>query len=285
MLTPIVLRNSMLFSRTAQATCDSDSAKSACALQPTDAHALGDSVFWPRSLRLFSGHAAHSGASQWPSPPVSRHILYQRRDAPVEDSVPPGVPSQFDPASAPAASRREHVLRWRLSTAGFHSRLRADCACSLFFPRSVGFGPTASCANGALTIAPSMLCHAQAMPSISSYSANPFRHSRTNMPLRFHSWKYLCMELALPNCSSGNAFHWHPVRNTYTMPSKTFRVASGLRPPPGLRRYFRPLSRFRLGISDSTLAHISSDTVQDFIAFISQDSDRQQNICQDINYG
>jgi hypothetical protein len=76
------------------------------------------------------------------------------------------------------------------------------------------------------------------------------------------------MELALPNRSSGNAFHWQPVRRTYTIPSKTCRAASGLRPPPGFLRYFRPFSRFRTGISGSTFAHICSDTVQDLIALM-----------------
>ena len=33
----------------------------------------------------------------------------------------------------------------------------------IFFPRSVGFGPTLSCASGAFIIAPSMLCHRQAL--------------------------------------------------------------------------------------------------------------------------
>jgi hypothetical protein len=171
----------------------------------------------------------------------------------------------------PKVSRRGPELRWRLSTAGFQSRRRVDCACSLFFPRSVGFGPTASCARGALTIAPSMLCQAQAIPSISSYSASPFRQSRTNTPLHFHSWKYLWIELALPNRSSGIAFHWQPVRSTYTIPSKTRLASSGLRPPPGFRRYFRPFSRLRRGTSGSTLAHISSDTVQDRIALMPAD--------------
>ena len=37
-----------------------------------------------------------------------------------------------------------------------------------FFPRSVGFLPTDSCARGALVIAPSMLCQSQAIPFNSS---------------------------------------------------------------------------------------------------------------------
>ena len=41
-------------------------------------------------------------------------------------------------------------------------------------------------------------------------------------PFFFHSRKYLCAELALPDSDFGKAFHWHPVRKTYTMASNTF---------------------------------------------------------------
>ena len=56
-----------------------------------------------------------------------------------------------------------------------------------FFPRSVGLGPTACCAKGALNMAPSMLCHRQAMPSICSYSANPAFQTASNTPALSHS--------------------------------------------------------------------------------------------------
>ena len=123
-----------------------------------------------------------------------------------------------------------------------------------------------------------MLCHAHAIPSISSYSASPFRHSLTKTPASFHSRKYLWIELALPNTDFGNAFHWQPVRNTYTMAANTFRRTIGLRPAPGRRRYVRPFSRFRFGISGATLFHNSSETVQDFTALMhSIISQRQTN--------
>ena len=83
------------------------------------------------------------------------------------------------------------------------------------------------------------------------------------------------MELALPKRSSGRAFHWHPVRNTYTIPSNTFRVSNGLRPPPGFRLYFRRFSRFGGGINGLTLVHIASDTVQDLIALMLGNSARK----------
>ena len=123
--------------------------------------------------------------------------------------------------------------RSRLGREGFHIRRRERFASSHFFPRSVGFGPTASRAIGAFTMAPSMLCHDHAIPSISSYSANPLRQSFTKTPFFFHSRKYLCPELALPNSDLGKAFHWHPVRKTYTMASSTLRGSMGFRPPPG----------------------------------------------------
>ena len=91
----------------------------------------------------------------------------------------------YDPRSAPVISHHVSVPRSRLTTAGFQSRRREDFAWSHFFPRSVGFGPTASSAKGAFTIAPSMLCHDQAMPSISSYSASPLRQRRDKNPFPF----------------------------------------------------------------------------------------------------
>ncbi len=279
-LTLTVPRNSMLFSRIVRVACDSDSATNACARPPSDETVCAVFAALPQALLLSCGHAAHSAASQWPSVPACLHNLCRRRDAPAEDFPPLAAPPLYYPMLPPEVSRHAHEHRWRLSTTGFHSRLRASCACSLFFPLSVGFGPTASCANGAFTIAPSMLCQAQAMPSISSYSANPFRHSFTKRPWRFHNWKYLCMELALPNRSFGNAFHWQPVRSTYTIPSKTRLASSGLRPPPGFRNYLRPFSRLRFGIKGSTFSHNSSETVQDLVAFMPQNSAKNPKTCQ-----
>jgi len=107
-----------------------------------------------------------------------------------------------------------------------------------------------------------MLCHDQAIPSISSYTANPRRHSFTNTPTRFHSRKYACTELALPY-SLGKAFHWQPVRSTYTIASNTRRGSIRFRPAPGRRRYLRPLARLCFGISGPTRSHNASDTVHD----------------------
>ena len=283
--TPVEPRNSWQFSRIARATCGSGSARNACARRPNGEPDTEDYGAWPSPLLLFGARAAHSSDLRLPAERAGQHSPYQHRDV-VSGVHPPLVyPSRSDPMSVPEVSRRGPEPRWRLSTAGFQSRQPADCACCLFFPRSVGFGPTASCASGALTIAPSMLCHAQAIPSISSYSASPFRQSRTNTFLRFHSRKYLWIELALPNRSSGNAFHWHPVRKTYTIPANTFRGSSGLRPPPGFRRYFRRFSRPRFGTNGSTFAHISSDTVQDRIALMPRKCLTTTGTRQDIIYG
>ena len=151
--------------------------------------------------------------------------------------------------------------------AGRHGRPPADGACSHFFPRSVGFGPTASWAKGAFIIAPSMLCHLQAMPSISSYSESPARHSASKKPASSHSRNRLWMALALPNRSLGMAFHWHPVRNTYTMPSKTCRGGFAGRPAPGFLTYFFPAGVMRGGISGATRSQKASVTTHDSARF------------------
>jgi hypothetical protein len=123
-------------------------------------------------------------------------------------------------------------------------------------------GPTASTANGAFTIAPSMLCQDQAMCSISSYSASPLRHIFTNTPHPFHWRKYLCTELGLPY-SFGSAFHWQPVRSTYTIASNILRGSMGFRPPPGRRLYLRPFGRLGFGIRGAMRSHNASETVHD----------------------
>jgi hypothetical protein len=117
-------------------------------------------------------------------------------------------------------------------------------------------------------MAPSMLCHDHAIPSISSYSAKPLRQSFTNTPFFFHSRKYLCTELALPYSCFGNAFHWHPVRKTKTMAASTFRGSMAFRPAPARRKYFRLLSRLGFGISGSARSQNSSDIVHDLKAFM-----------------
>jgi hypothetical protein len=68
----------------------------------------------------------------------------------------------------------------------------------------------------------------------------------------------------------GKAFHWHPVRNTKTIPSKTLRGSIALRPPPARRRYFRLLARFRCGISGSTRFHNSAETAHDMIVLMAK---------------
>ena len=222
-----------------------------------------DFAFLPSLLRHAESRGEYSDVPR--SLPVrgSPSIPCPRTSAVLASLWDQAAPQRSDPRLAPTVSHHAFGRRWRLSIAGFHSRRPVSCVWFHFFPRSVGLGPTDSCANGAFTMAPSILCQAQATPSRSSYSANPFRHKRTKTPLRFQSRKYLWMELALPNRSSGNAFHWHPVRNTYTIPSNTKRGLIGLRPPPGRRRYFRPLLRLRVGISGSAFAHSSSETVHD----------------------
>jgi hypothetical protein len=82
------------------------------------------------------------------------------------------------------------------------------------------------------------------------------------MPAFSQSKNRWWIALALPNTSFGNAFHWHPVRSTYTMPSNTVRAGFGLRPPPALRLYVFSGLRCDPGISASTQFQNASDTTQ-----------------------
>src|ERR1035437_239083 len=116
-------------------------------------------------------------------------------------------------------------------------------------------------------MAPSILCHRQALPSIWSYSATPAAHIASNTPARSHSRNLLWIALALPKRSLGKAFHWQPVRNTYTTASNTSRAGLGLRPPPALRAYSLSAGRSRTGTNGSTLAQKSSVTTHDATRF------------------
>lgn len=261
-------RDSRHIFRSEPTTCDSDSAMRESFQQPIFEDDIRDFATSPKFPPLSDAHGECNVVHELLFRQVLQHILYQGRDFGGPICWASAVPQSRHPSFRQEASRHVHWLRLRLSTTGFHARLREYCALSHFFPRSVGFGPTASIASGALTIAPSILCHAQAIPFISSYSASPARQMRTKTPLRFHSRKYLCTELALPN-SFGSAFHWQPVRRTYTIAAKTFWGSIGFRPPPTFLLYFFSFSRFLSGIRGATLFHNASDTVHDLIAFMS----------------
>jgi hypothetical protein len=267
-LTPTVPRGWMSFSRNAQAVSETGLTKIGYVLRPTGAPCSVDCASWPSPLHFFGGHGGCTSGSQWLPELAYPHTPYQHRDAVWDSSFPRVASPQCDPESVPGALRHAFGLRSRPGRAGFHARRREHFAWSHFFPRSVGFGPTDSCASGAFTMAPSTLCQDHAIPSISSYSARPFRQSFTNTPFFFHSRKYLWTELALPNSSFGNAFHWHPVRKTKTMAASTFRGSMAFRPAPARRRYFRLLSRPGFGISGSALSQNSSDIVHDLKAFM-----------------
>jgi hypothetical protein len=271
MLIPIIPRNLQLFYQIGLAIFGTDSTTNACARLPICGHDIEDSFSWSLPPRPVVEHAECNSSLGSIPEQVAPHTLYPHTDAVAAHLFPKAVRLTHCLRLAPARPHHAAAPRLRLTTAGFHSRRQGDFAWSRFFPLSVGFAPTASIAKGALTIAPSMLCHDQAIPSISSYSANPLRQRRTNTPWRFHSKKYWWMELALPNSPLGNAFHWHPVRNTKIIPSNTLRGSMGLRPPPGRRKYFRFFARLRLGISDSTRFHNSSDTVHDLMALMAHD--------------
>ena len=80
-----------------------------------------------------------------------------------------------------------------------------------------------------------MLCHLQAMPSSSSYSAKPIFQIALKKPALDQSMNFWCTALALPKRSNGSAFHWQPVRSTYTIASNTSRADLGGRPAPAWR--------------------------------------------------
>ena len=268
MLIPTIPHNLQPFYQIEPAIFGTGSTMNASARPPICGHDSEGFFSCSRFPRPVGAHAERNFFPGSILEPVAPHTLYHHKDAAGEPFCPQVVRLQYCPRSALTILRHVAVPRLRLTTAGFHSRRPGGFVWSRFFPLSVGFAPTASSAKGAFTMAPSMLCHDQAMPSISSYSANPFRQRRINTPFRFHSKKYLWIELALPNSPFGKAFHWHPVRNTKTMPSNTLRGSMGLRPPPGRRRYFRFFSLFRFGIRGSTRTQSSSDIVHDLIALM-----------------
>lgn len=257
------LHSYRLVSHSAPELSASDSAKNAFVRPPIVGVDGGET--WAEERILLPGrvHAAHTDVFLlWP-PLLCPYTLCQRTNA-------ARLWGAAQLSASACAARVLHHAGWRrrrLTTAGFHGRRRGYSAWSLFFPRSVGLRPTASWASGAFTIAPSMLCHTQAIPSISSYSANPRCQSLTKTPAFFQVRKYLWTELALPY-SRGSAFHWHPVRRTYTMASNVRRGAMGFRPPPGRRLYVRPEGRRGLGMRGATRSQNASDTVQDFMALM-----------------
>jgi len=191
MLTPTIPRNWRSSSHTEQAAFGIDSTKSAPAPPPIAAHDTLDFFSSPEPLLPFAEHGGHTPALAWILEPLDLHTLYPHKDVASGPPLQKADPPRFRPTWVPAVSHHVSGLRLRLMTAGFHSRRPKGFAWSHFFPRSVGFGPTVSSANGALTIDPSMLCHRQAIPSTSSYSASPLRQRRTKTFFRFHSTKYL----------------------------------------------------------------------------------------------
>jgi len=262
------LRDSMPSSQTGQAAFDSGLATRASVRPPIGEPDSVGSFSWLAPLRLFDEHGEYN--ADLPSP-AKQVLLYNpclRIGVVSDSSSPEAVSPQCDRGSVPKASHHAFGPRSRLGREGFHVRRRERFASSHFFPRSVGFGPTASRAIGAFTMAPSMLCQDHAIPSISSYSANPLRQSFTKTPFFFHSRKYLCTELALPNSDLGKAFHWHPVRKTYTMASSTLRGSMGFRPPPGRRKYLRFISRRGFEMSGLACSQKSSEIVHDLMAFM-----------------
>jgi hypothetical protein len=279
---PIMLHNSRRVYQIEPTVSGSDSTMNASSPLPICADGIEYFSSWPSLPRHAVVHAEYSSCFASIPQLGSQHIPCPHRDVAAAPCSLMALELLYGPMSVPAMPHHASVPRLRLTTAGFHSRRRGDFAWSHFFPLSVGFAPTASRAKGAFTIAPSILCQDQAIPSISSYSASPLRQRRTKTPSCFHSKKYLWMELALPYSLFGKAFHWHPVRSTKIIPSNTLRGSIRFRPPPGRRRYFRFFFRFRFGIRGSTRIHNSSDTVHDLMALMACYLPRSPWKCQDL---
>src|SRR5512136_1440733 len=167
-----MLRDSMPSSQTGQAAFDSGLATKASVRPPIGEPDSGGSFSWFALLRLFDEHRERSAVLPSPAKQVLLCNPCLRIGVVSDSSSPEAVSPQYDRGLVSKASHHAFGLRSRLGTEGFHVRRRERFVWSHFFPRSVGFGPTASRAIGAFTMAPSMLCHDHAIPSISSYSAN-----------------------------------------------------------------------------------------------------------------
>lgn len=212
----------------------------------------------PAPVLLYGEHS--SFLSSWPL--MVHHSSPCLRE---ESASFPVVRRQSSREHSRAVRHHAGSLRLRRSRAGLHARRQEHGVCFHFFPLSVGFDPTVSSAMGALTIEPSILCHRQDIPSISSYSASPDCQSLKKNPSRAHSMKYLWTELGAAYFSLGNAFHWQPVRRMKSIASKTVRGGIGFLPPPDLRAYSFEGSLDRCGRRGSARFQNSSDTSHDCI--------------------
>ncbi len=184
MLTPIGPHNYPPFFQSEPTASENDSARNGSVPLPTCA--LDNEDFFSLSLSLpLAGECAEYNPSPvWLLQPGFLHRPCLHINAASELPSPMADQLPYGPGFPPITSHHVSERRSRLTTAGFHSRRREDFAWSHFFPRSVGFGPTVSKARGAFTTAPSMLCHDHTIPSISSYSTNPFHQRQKNTSVR-----------------------------------------------------------------------------------------------------
>src|SRR5512136_630110 len=203
MLIPLTHRNLQPSSHIGPTIYGTDSARNGYAQLPICGLDRRGSSAWTQSPHPVEVHAECNPARRLIPGQVALHNPYLHTNADGGRHLAKADRLRSGPRSPLTKPHHAAGPRLRLTTAGFHSRPRGGFVWSHFFPRSVGLGPTASCAKGALTIAPSILCQRQAIPSISSYSASPLRQSFVNTLWRFHSKKYLWIELALPNSLLG----------------------------------------------------------------------------------
>ena len=173
---PTMLHDFQRFYQIGPAVYGSDSTMNSFAQLPIGANGIEDFSSSPSLPRLAVVRGEYSPCFASIPQLGNQHTPYPHRDVAAEPFSAMVLELLYGPTSVPAMPHHACVPRSRLTTAGFHSRRRGDFAWFHFFPRSVGFAPTASKAKGAFTIAPSILCQDQAIPSISPYSARPLLH-------------------------------------------------------------------------------------------------------------
>ena len=225
-------RNWMLSFHSALLICGSCSSTSAFVPRPSGGPCLG---FDAASGALPSlAHAECILGLAFPSPPAFRCSLCPRKGAavsggrlgPLHDDGVQRCPQQLHVMPiGPGDDKRER------GATTVHQQAALG---PFFFPDLSGCFPP--------PLVPAGLYPASHPSSATPTQSLPSRHilparlaNRTKNPSARHRWKCVWIALALPK-TLGKAFHWQPVRNTYTMAAKRSRGAMHLRPPPGRRR-------------------------------------------------
>ena len=257
----------LLSSQTVQATYGTGLTTNDILQQPIGGLYAPDSWLYYQSLRRDSVYAVYIPAIPLFLKMVHHNNLYPDKDS--EDISGDQASQQlWSPIQHPIVRHHADALLLLLLIAARLWRLRGDDVCSPFFPRSVGFFPTDSCASGAFDIQPSTLSHFQSIHFTSSYFSRPAAHIFLNAPCSHQNWKYRCIALAAPKRSFGRAFHCMPVLMTKKIASKALRLSIGGRPAPGFLLYCLFGSLFLSGRRSFTTSQNSSVIFQDCFCII-----------------